>query len=81
MQTIEQRIIKIVAEELGILESGIKPESHIENDLDADSLDKIELVMALEDEFEMEIPDEEAEKIETIQHAVDFITILSETRG
>ena len=74
MENIEQRVKKIVAEQLGVNESDVKNESSFVNDLGADSLDTVELVMALEEEFETEIPDEEAEKITTVQQAVDFIT-------
>lgn len=70
----EQRVKKIVAEQLGVNEAEIKNESSFLDDLGADSLDMVELVMALEDEFETEIPDEEAEKITTVQQAVDYIT-------
>ncbi len=70
---IEQRVKKIVAEQLGVNEADVKNESSFVNDLGADSLDTVELVMALEEEFECEIPDEEAEKITTVQQAVDYV--------
>jgi acyl carrier protein len=73
MENIEQRVKKIVAEQLGVNEVDVKNESSFVNDLGADSLDTVELVMALEEEFECEIPDEEAEKITTVQQAVDYI--------
>ncbi len=73
MENIEQRVNKIVAEQLGVNETDVKSESSFVNDLGADSLDTVELVMALEEEFEIEIPDEEAEKIATVQQAVDYI--------
>jgi acyl carrier protein len=73
MENIEQRVRKIVAEQLGVNEADIKNESSFVDDLGADSLDTVELVMALEEEFECEIPDEEAEKITTVQQAVDYI--------
>jgi acyl carrier protein len=73
MENIEQRVKKIVAEQLGVNEGDVKNSSSFVNDLGADSLDTVELVMALEEEFETEIPDEEAEKITTVQQAVDYI--------
>ena len=73
MENIEQRVKKIVAEQLGVNESEIKTESSFVDDLGADSLDTVELVMALEEEFECEIPDEEAEKIGTVQAAIDYV--------
>ena len=72
MFDIEQRVKKIVAEQLGVEEDKIKNESAFVEDLGADSLDTVELVMALEDEFDIEIPDEQAEKIKTVQQAIDF---------
>ena len=69
----EQRVKKVVAEQLGVSEDEIKNESSFVGDLGADSLDTVELVMALEEEFECEIPDEEAEKITTVQHAIDYV--------
>jgi len=73
MENLEQRVKKIVAEQLGVNEADVKNESSFVNDLGADSLDTVELVMALEEEFECEIPDEEAEKITTVQQATDYI--------
>lgn len=73
MENIEQRVKKIVAEQLGVNEADVKNESSFVNDLGADSLDTVELVMALEEEFETEIPDEDAEKITTVQQAIDYI--------
>ena len=73
MDNIEQRVKKIVAEQLGVNEADIKNESSFVDDLGADSLDTVELVMALEEEFECEIPDDQAEKITTVQQAVDFV--------
>ena len=73
MENIEQRVKKIVAEQLGVNEADIKTESSFVDDLGADSLDTVELVMALEEEFECEIPDEEAEKITTVKQAVDYV--------
>jgi acyl carrier protein len=73
MENIEARVKKIVAEQLGVNEADVKTDSSFVNDLGADSLDTVELVMALEEEFECEIPDEEAEKISTVQQAVDYV--------
>jgi acyl carrier protein len=73
MENIEQRVKKIVAEQLGVNEADIKNESSFVDDLGADSLDTVELVMALEEEFECEIPDEDAEKITTVQQAIDYV--------
>jgi acyl carrier protein len=74
MSDIVQRVRKIVAEQLGVNEAEIKNESSFVDDLGADSLDTVELVMALEEEFECEIPDEEAEKITNVQQAIDYDT-------
>ena len=73
MSTIEERVKKIVAEQLGVKEDEVKNTSSFVEDLGADSLDTVELVMALEEEFETEIPDEQAEKITTVQEAIDYI--------
>lgn len=73
MENIEQRVKKVVAEQLGVNDAEVKHESSFVNDLGADSLDTVELVMALEEEFECEIPDEEAEKITTVQQAIDYV--------
>ncbi len=73
MSDIEQRVKKIVAEQLGSNEDDVKTESSFVDDLGADSLDTVELVMALEEEFDCEIPDEEAEKITTVKLAIDYI--------
>lgn len=81
MSTIEARVKKIVVEQLGVKEEEVTNDASFVDDLGADSLDTVELVMALEEEFEMEIPDDEAEKITTIQQAVDYITRHSEERS
>ncbi len=73
MENIEARVRKIVAEQLGVAEADVKNESSFVEDLGADSLDNVELVMALEEEFECEIPDEEAEKITNVQQAIDYV--------
>tara|TARA_Y100001970_G_C14256257_1_gene875664 strand:+ start:6151 stop:6387 length:237 start_codon:yes stop_codon:yes gene_type:complete len=74
MEEIQEKIVKIISEQLGKDEADISMSSNFIDDLDADSLDTVELVMALEEEFEIDIPDEAAEKITTVQSAVDFIT-------
>ena len=74
MSSIEERVKKIVAEQLGVIEEDVQTEASFVEDLGADSLDTVELVMALEEEFETEIPDEEAEKITTVKLAIDYIT-------
>jgi acyl carrier protein len=73
MSSIEERVKKIVAEQLGVKEEEVKNEASFVEDLGADSLDTVELVMALEEEFETEIPDEDAEKITTVQLAIDYV--------
>lgn len=78
MATVEERVKKIVVEQLGVKEDEVSNSSSFVDDLGADSLDTVELVMALEEEFAVEIPDEEAEKITTIQQAVDYIKANSD---
>jgi len=73
MSSAEERVKKIVIEQLGVTEDEVTLEASFVDDLGADSLDTVELVMALEEEFETEIPDEEAEKITTVKLAVDYI--------
>ncbi len=73
MSSIEERVRKIVIEQLGVKEEEVTTEASFVDDLGADSLDTVELVMALEEEFECEIPDDEAEKISNITQAVNFI--------
>lgn len=73
MSSIEERVNKIVVEQLGVAEDLVVNSASFVDDLGADSLDTVELVMALEEEFETEIPDEDAEKITTVQEAVDYI--------
>jgi acyl carrier protein len=77
VSTIEERVKKIVAEQLGVKLEDVTNQASFVDDLGADSLDTVELVMALEEEFELEIPDEEAEKISTVQNAIDYITANS----
>lgn len=71
--TVQQRVADIIKEQLGVKDEQIVPDASFVDDLGADSLDIVELVMALEEEFELEIPDEEAEKITNIKQAVDYI--------
>ena len=73
MSSVEERVKKIVVEQLGVKEEEVTLEASFVDDLGADSLDTVELVMALEEEFETEIPDEEAEKITTVQQAVNYV--------
>jgi acyl carrier protein len=70
---IEQKVIEIVAEQMGVDKGEVTRETSFVNDLNADSLDTVELVMEFEDEFELSIPDEEAEKIQTVGQAIDYI--------
>ncbi|NRA59604.1 MAG: acyl carrier protein [Psychrobium sp.] len=72
--SIEERVKKIVIEQLGVKEEEVVTGASFVDDLGADSLDTVELVMALEEEFDTEIPDEEAEKITTVQAAIDYVT-------
>ena len=74
MSSIEERVKKIVVDQLGVSEDQVSSTASFVDDLGADSLDTVELVMALEEEFETEIPDEEAEKITTVQQAIDYVS-------
>jgi acyl carrier protein len=74
MSDIAKRVKEIVAEQLGVEEALVLPESSFMDDLGADSLDTVELVMALEEEFDLEIPDEDAEKIQSVNDAIEYIT-------
>ena len=73
MSSVEDQVRAIIAEQLGVKADEIKNDASFVDDLGADSLDTVELVMALEEEFETEIPDEEAEKITTVQNAIDYV--------
>lgn len=73
MSSVEERVKKIVVEQLGVKEEEVKEDASFVDDLGADSLDTVELVMALEEEFETEIPDDDAEKITTVRQAIDYI--------
>ncbi|MDQ6957971.1 MAG: acyl carrier protein [Mariprofundaceae bacterium] len=75
---IEAKVIKIVADQLNVDESEINPDSSFVDDLGADSLDTVELVMAFEEEFGIEIPDDDAEKIQSVQNAIDYIAAKAE---
>lgn len=73
MATNEERLIEIIAQQLGIDSDNVTPDASFMEDLGADSLDTVELVMALEEEFDLEIPDSDAEKIQTVQDALDYL--------
>ncbi len=73
MANVDEKVKKIIAEQLGLSEDEVNSESSFVDDLGADSLDTVELVMAFEEEFGIEIPDEDAEKIATVQNAIDYI--------
>ena len=73
VENVQERVKNIIVEQLGVEADQVKPEAQCVNDLGADSLDTVELIMALEDEFDIEIPDEKAEKIKTVGEAVSYI--------
>ena len=77
MSSVEERVKKIVVEQLGVKEEEVTSEASFVDDLGADSLDTVELVMALEEEFDIEIPDDDAEKIATVQAAIDYVSANS----
>lgn len=81
MNKIEDRVKKIIAEQLGVEESKVVLEASFVEDLGADSLDTVELVMALEEHFETEIPDEDAQKILTVKDAIDYVTARTVTEN
>jgi acyl carrier protein len=80
IQEIEGKVVEIISEQMGVDKSEIKRETSFINDLNADSLDTVELVMEFEDEFDMSIPDEEAEKIQTVGAAVDYIANIARSK-
>lgn len=73
MATNQERLIEIIAKQLGVDEGNVTPDASFMEDLGADSLDTVELVMALEEEFDLEIPDSDAEKIQTVQDALNYL--------
>ncbi|MBS0208126.1 MAG: acyl carrier protein [Planctomycetes bacterium] len=81
MATVKERVINIVAEQLGVNKEQVTPETSFVNDLGADSLDTVELVMELEEEFDINIPDDSAEKIQTVGQAIDFIEKAQAANG
>lgn len=81
VQAIENKIIDIISEQMGVDKAEVSKETSFINDLNADSLDTVELVMEFEDEFDMSIPDEEAEKIQTVGSAVDYIVKVAKSKG
>lgn len=72
-QNIQERVIEIISAQMGVSKENVKAETHIVNDLGADSLDTVEMVMELEEEFDITIPDEDAEKIQTVGQAIKYI--------
>lgn len=80
-KAIESKVIDIISEQMGVDKSEITKETSFINDLNADSLDTVELVMEFEDEFDMSIPDEEAEKIQTVGAAIDYILKVAQSKG
>ena len=81
VKAIENRVIEIISEQMGVDKSEITRETSFINDLNADSLDTVELVMEFEDEFNTSIPDEEAEKIQTVGAAIDYIVNVARSKG
>ena len=73
MSTVDEKIVKIICEQLDVPEKDVVPEASFVDDLGADSLDQVELIMAMEEEFDISIPDEDAEKIATVKDAVDYV--------
>jgi acyl carrier protein len=81
VKAIEQKVTEIISEQMGVDKSEITRETSFINDLNADSLDTVELVMEFEDEFDMSIPDEEAEKIQTVGAAIDYISNIAQSKS
>jgi len=81
IKAIQEKVIEIISEQMGADKSEITRETSFINDLNADSLDTVELVMEFEDEFDMSIPDEEAEKIQTVGAAIDYILSVAQSKG
>ncbi len=81
IQAIEDKVIDIISEQMGVDKGEVSRETSFINDLNADSLDTVELVMEFEDEFDMSIPDEEAEKIQTVGAAIDYIVNIAQSKG
>ena len=81
VESISNKVIEIISEQMGVDKSEITRETSFINDLNADSLDTVELVMEFEDEFDMSIPDEEAEKIQTVGAAVDYILNAAKSKS
>ena len=80
MASVEERVKQIIVEQLGVDEAEVTPNASFVDDLGADSLDTVELVMAFEEAFEIEIPDEDAEKIRTVQDAISYIDAHAKTK-
>ena len=81
VQAIEKRVVEIISEQMGADKAEITKETSFINDLNADSLDTVELVMEFEDEFDLSIPDEEAEKIQTVGAAIDYIATVAQSKS
>ena len=81
VQAIENKVIEIISEQMGVEKSEIRRDTSFINDLNADSLDTVELVMEFEDEFDISIPDEEAEKIQTVGAAVDYVVNTAQSKN
>ena len=81
IQAIENRVVEIISEQMGADKAEITKETSFINDLNADSLDTVELVMEFEDEFDLSIPDEEAEKIQTVGAAIDYIATVAQSKS